>query len=161
MNRPIRRIRTLALLLVSFPAASIAPARAAEPAVVSTGQIDLSIEPPIPTVATPLVVGADEKPVLVDGKATPNTYVLFSFKPPAERMFELRLFAPEGAVSMVVYRGASTRPEPGAAPSDSTEMWMSATEAGEEIRILVRGRVAGETPFKLGAKIYPKSNEAD
>jgi hypothetical protein len=165
MSRPVTarssRAATAALVLVVGALLPPPKAFAADPALESTGRIDLSIEPPMPTVAVPLVIGPDEKPVLVDGKATPTSYQLFTFKPPADRMFELRLFAPEGNVAMTIFRGAATTPEPGAGPADRAIMWMSSSNESVELRILVRGRVAGETPFKLGAKLYPKSNAAD
>lgn len=144
-----------ALVLLATASITVSTAAAAAPAIDSTGRIDLSIEPPIPLVAVPIALGADEQAAMVEGKASPTAYLLFTFKPPAGRLFELRLFAPEGSVAMSVYRGASTRAEPGATPKDGTVMWMSSSTESEELRILVRGQVAGETPFKLGAKIHP------
>ncbi len=160
MNRSTAALRPLAAAFALFALVTVS-ASAGEPSLASTARIDLSIEPPIPTVAVALVVGTDEKPVLVEGMATPTAYSLFSFKPPADRMFELRLFAPEERVAMIIFRGASTTPESGAGPNDGTIMWMSSAAANEELRILVRGQVAGETPFKLGAKLFPKEDPSE
>jgi hypothetical protein len=162
MNRMIRKSTSLvssrpfaALLLLATAAIAVSTAAASEPALDSTARIDLSIEPPVPSVALPIALGANEQAAMVEGKASPTTYLLYTFKPPAGRLFELRLFAPEGRVAMSVYRGASTQPEAGAGPKDGTTMWMSSAAEGEELRILVRGQVEGETPFKLGAKLHP------
>jgi hypothetical protein len=146
-----------AVVLVASGAGGARAAWAAEPAVASTAQIDLSIEPAIPDTAVPIVLGEGEKPALVAGKATPTAYQLYSFQPPAGRLFEIRLFAKdEGSVAMQIFRGDAKTPEVGAGPKDGTLMWMSSS-AGETLRILVRGMLAGETPYQIGAKLYPKS----
>lgn len=128
-------------------------------AVASTAAIDLSIEPPIPADSTPLL-GFEEKPSLVDGKADATSYQAFSFKPPAGRRFELRLFAPEGQVAMEILRGGATTTS-GTLPTKRRTMHMSSATEGEEIRILVRALVPGEIAFKLGAKLFPPDPEHD
>ena len=147
----------LGFALVAQAQAASAPASA--PAVESTGRIDLSIEPAIPEVAIP-ILGFEQKPVLVEGVASPTTYLHYSFQPPAGQMFELRLFAPEGTVALVIARGTGGSLTPATTIGERTQMYLSSGEANERIRVLVRGLVAGQTPFKLGAKVYSKS-EAD
>lgn len=150
-----RRPLAFAAAAVAACALSFSVALAADDpaAVASTAAIDLSIEPPIPASSTPLV-GFEEKPILVDGKADASSYQAFSFKPPAGRRFELRLFAPEGQVAMEILRGGATTTS-GTFATKRRTMHMSSATEGEEIRVLVRALVPGEVAFKLGAKLYP------
>lgn len=154
-------MRATFALFVLLAGSGSAAGTQSPPAERSTGQVESAVEPALPAAGVALEIGADEKPVLRDGKATPTEYRLFTFRPPPGRMFELRLFAPgatEGAVSMQVFRGDAKSPEPGAALADRTQMWMSSA-SGETLRILVLGHRPGETPFQLGAKLHPKSSD--
>lgn len=75
-------MRAPAAPLLVLLAVLCAPAGADTPAERSTGQVETTVEPTLPANGVAIELGADEKPVLRDGKATASEYRLFTFRPP-------------------------------------------------------------------------------
>lgn len=158
MSRPTLSRCHSALLVALSCLALLSTTSASEPA---AEKLESGKPTAIPPTPTRLRFALDEAPLLSEALVTAARPAELVLSPPPGRLFEIRVFAEGDAAAIVVFRGAALEPEPGAAPADRTQMWMSSCERAEELRILVVTTKAEEIRAQLGVRLYPPETDSD
>jgi hypothetical protein len=148
-----------ALLLAQEPPAQApAPEAAAErpaDAERSTGQIEKRLEPAAPPPPTPIALPADRPALVRDGTVSAATTAHFAFTPTADRMIEIRIRSADERAALSIFRGEATEPELGTDRAAATVGWISSTESGGVLRIVIWTTSEAETPYQLLVRVHP------
>jgi len=121
----------------------------------STGQVETAVEPAPPPPPTRLALPADKPALIQDGKVSAAATAHFVLTTPAGRMIEIRINSSDSAAAMSVFRGDRAEAEPGTARAEGAVGWISGTEQGGDLRIVVWTTTRAESPFKLLVRVHP------
>ena len=76
-------------------------------------------------------------------------------RPPAGRMIEIRIRSADESAAFSVYRGAAETAEAGTTREEGAVGWISSTEDGGELRIVIWTTKAATSSFQLLVRLHP------
>jgi hypothetical protein len=156
-NRTLAALSAVALgaSVLAAQAPSAAPATPPAAAERSTAQVEAALEPVPPPPPTRLTLPADKPALVQSGEVSASAPAHFAVTVPAGRTVEIRIRSTDPAAAFSIFRGESAEAESGTTPADGAVGWISGTEAGGDLRIVVRTAARTASAFQLLVRIQP------
>jgi hypothetical protein len=142
---------SLTLALLAGAVLAQAPADTAR----STGQVERVLEPAPPPAPSRLELPAGQPALVHSGEVSAAATAHFVVATPAGRMIEIRIASPDKDAALSIHRGDASEPEAGTARESGAVGWISSTEEGGDLRVVVWTTNGEKSPFRLLVRVHP------